>query len=120
MFPLLPGLGLLYQWNFVAQLLTQLHRIWKGSHAGTAGKKNIMATLLPPPKRVKLYHGIPEPAAEPPKPSLNILVQFVSDDDGHPLAPAVNLPASVSREGLEALVNKLNTQVRCEKYPETW
>ncbi|KAK0245347.1 WD40 repeat-like protein [Armillaria nabsnona] len=69
-----------------------------------------MATLLPPPKRVKLYHGIPEPAAEPPKPSLNILVQFVSDDDGHPLAPAVNLPASVSREGLEALVNKLNTQ----------
>ena len=71
-----------------------------------------MATLLPPPKRVKVYHGVPEPEPEVPKPSPNIVVQFVSEDDGKPLAPAVNLPANVSREGLEALVNKLSTQVR--------
>lgn len=70
-----------------------------------------MATLLPPPKRVKVYHGVPEPEAEVLRPSPNIVVQFVSEDDGKPLAPAVNLPANVSREGLEALVNKLSTQV---------
>src|ERR1700733_1778769 len=70
-----------------------------------------MATLLPPPKRVKVYHGVPEPEPEVPKPSPNIVVQFVSEDDGKPLAPAVNLPSNVSREGLEALVNKLSTQV---------
>ncbi|KAE9411564.1 WD40 repeat-like protein [Gymnopus androsaceus JB14] len=66
-----------------------------------------MATLLPPPKRQKVYHGIPEPEPELPKPVRNILVQFVSEDDGSALAPAVNLPADVSREGLEVLVNKL-------------
>ena len=66
-----------------------------------------MATLLPPPKRQKVYHGIPEPEQEAPKSSRNILVQFVSEDDGSALAPAVNLPADVSREGLEVLVNKL-------------
>ncbi|ESK90823.1 putative wd-repeat protein [Moniliophthora roreri MCA 2997] len=66
-----------------------------------------MATLLPPPKRQKTYHGVPEPEPEPPKTSRNILVQFVSEDDGSALAPAVNLPADVSREGLEVLVNKL-------------
>lgn len=70
-----------------------------------------MATLLPPPKRVKVYHGVPEPEPEPPAPSPNIVVQFVSEDDGKPLAPAVNLPANVTREGLEALLNKLTTQV---------
>ncbi|KAF7983667.1 hypothetical protein HWV62_19561 [Athelia sp. TMB] len=69
-----------------------------------------MATLLPPPKRVKVYHGIPEPEPELPKASPNIVVQFVSEENGEPLAPAVNLPANVSREGLEALLNKLNTQ----------
>jgi len=70
-----------------------------------------MATLLPPPKRVKVYHGVPEPEPEVPKPSPNIVVQFVSEDDGKPLAPVVNLPSNVSREGLEALVNKLSAQV---------
>jgi len=75
-----------------------------------------MATLLPPPKRVKVYHGIPEPNIEPPKPSPNIIVQFVSEQDGKALAPAVNLPANVSREGLEDLVNKLSTQVRFSTY----
>lgn len=70
-----------------------------------------MATLLPPPKRQKRYHGIPEPEPEPQKPSPNIVVQFVSEDDGQPLTPAVNLPANLSREGLETLVNKLSTKV---------
>ena len=76
-----------------------------------------MATLLPPPKRVKVYHGIPVPDPELPKPSPNIVVQFVSEDDGKPLAPAVNLPSNVSREGLEALVNKLSTQVSLISHP---
>ncbi|KAF9255437.1 ribosome assembly protein [Marasmius fiardii PR-910] len=66
-----------------------------------------MATLLPPPKRQKTYHGVTEPEPEPAEPSRNVLVQFVSEDDGSALAPAVNLPADVSREGLELLVNKL-------------
>jgi ribosome assembly protein 4 len=35
----------------------------------------------------------------------------VSEDNGKPLAPAVNLPSNVLREGLEVLVNKLSTQV---------
>ena len=70
-----------------------------------------MATLLPPPKRQKVYHGVPEPEPEAPKTSPNVVVQFVSEENGEPLAPAVNLPANVSREGLEALVNKLNTKV---------
>ncbi|OBZ73987.1 Ribosome assembly protein 4 [Grifola frondosa] len=56
-----------------------------------------------PPKRQKVYHGIPEPEPEPPKPSPNVVVQFVSEDDGQPLAPAVNLPANLSREALEVL-----------------
>lgn len=70
-----------------------------------------MATRLPPPKRVKVYHGVPEPLPEQVIPSPNIVVQFVSEDDGRALAPAVNLPANTSREGLEAVLNKLSTQV---------
>jgi hypothetical protein len=69
-----------------------------------------MATLLPPPKRQKLYHGVPKPEPEPVAQSPNVVVQFVSEDDGSQLAPAVNLPASVSRDALEALVNKLSTK----------
>ncbi|EIM86541.1 WD-repeat protein [Stereum hirsutum FP-91666 SS1] len=69
-----------------------------------------MATLLPPPKRQKVYHGIPEPETVPIAPSPNIVVQFVSEDDGTPLAPAVNLPANVSREDLQGLVNKLTAK----------
>lgn len=68
-----------------------------------------MATLLPPPKRVKVYHGVPEPEPEIAQPSPNVVVQFVAEDDGRALAPAVNLPANVSREGLEALVNRLSS-----------
>ena len=70
-----------------------------------------MATRLPPPKRQKVYHGVPEPEPEPPKPTPHVVVQFVSDEDGEPLAAAVNLPADLSRDALEALVNKLNTKV---------
>ncbi|KAJ7512672.1 WD-repeat protein [Mycena galericulata] len=71
-----------------------------------------MATLLPPPKRVKVYHGIQPPEPEAPKASdsSNIVVQFVSEDDGQPLAPAVTLPANLSREALEGLLNKLSPQ----------
>jgi hypothetical protein len=73
----------------------------------------IMATLLPPPKRQKVYHGVPEPAPEPLKASPNIVVQFVSEENGTQLAPAVNLPANVSRDELQALVNNLAKNVRC-------
>jgi ribosome assembly protein 4 len=70
-----------------------------------------MATLLPPPKRQKIYHGVQEPEKEAPEPTPSIVVQFVSEVDGRHLAPAVNIPANVSREGLEALVNRLSKQV---------
>ncbi|KAH7908993.1 WD40-repeat-containing domain protein [Hygrophoropsis aurantiaca] len=69
-----------------------------------------MATLLPPPKRAKLYHGVPEPIPEQPKPSPNVVVQFVNEHDGTPMAPAVSLPANVARDGLEGLVNQLVTK----------
>ena len=69
-----------------------------------------MATLLPPPKRQKVYHGIAEPKKEVEQPVPNVVVQFVAEDDGRQLAPAVNLPANVSRDALEALVNKLSTE----------
>ena len=71
-----------------------------------------MATLLPPPKRQKLYHGVPEPEPELPKASPNVVVQFVSEDDGAQLAPAVSLPANVSRDDLQSLVNSLSKNVR--------
>ena len=71
-----------------------------------------MSVLLPPPKRQKVYHGIPEPdnpqILEDSVP--NVVVQFVNDHDGIPLAPAVNLPANVTKDALEALVNKLRPQ----------
>lgn len=70
-----------------------------------------MATLLPPPKRQKLYHGVPEPEPEPVRPSPNVVVQFVSEDDGAQLAPAVSLPANVSRDDLQSLVNSLTKNV---------
>jgi len=74
-----------------------------------------MAARLPPPKRQKLYHGIEKPEPEAPQAVPTIVVQFVSEEDGKPLAPAVNIPADVSREGLETLVNKLSPQV-CKIY----
>lgn len=76
-----------------------------------------MATMLPPPKRQKLYHGIPEPEPEPPKETPNVVVQFVSEEEGEPLAPAVSLPANLSREALEALVNKLSSKVSDPQFP---
>ena len=72
-----------------------------------------ISVLLPPPKRQKVYHGITGPGnqqvSEESVP--NVLVQFVSDEDGSPLAPAVNLPANVTKDALESLVNKLKPQV---------
>ncbi|KAG1877618.1 quinon protein alcohol dehydrogenase-like superfamily [Suillus subalutaceus] len=76
-----------------------------------------MATLLPPPKRLKLYHGIAEPEPEPLKESPNVVVQFVNEHDGTPIAPAVNLPANIAREGLELLVNQLRTKDDDEHVP---
>ncbi|KLO19136.1 WD-repeat protein [Schizopora paradoxa] len=76
-----------------------------------------MASLLPPPKRAKLYHGVPEPEKPEPEPSPSIIVQFVAEDDGRSLAPAVQLPANVSREDLEVLVNKLSSNEEEEPVP---
>ncbi len=73
--------------------------------------KIFMATLLPPPKRQKVYNGIPEPEKVPVEQSPNVVVQFVSEDDGSALAPAVSLPANVSREDLQSLVNRLTSKV---------
>ena len=70
-----------------------------------------MATLLPPPKRRKLYHGVPEPQVKPAPPIPSVVVQFVNEEDGEPIAPAVTLPADLTREQLETLVNKLSTSV---------
>jgi ribosome assembly protein 4 len=73
-----------------------------------------MATLLPPPKRVKLTHGtarVPEVVPEPQEIAPTVVVQFVSEDDGRTLGPAVNLPADLGREGLEGLVNNLSGSV---------
>jgi len=72
-----------------------------------------MAALLPPPKRQKVYNGIPEPEKVPVEQSPNVVVQFVSEDDGSALAPAVSLPADVSREDLQGLVNRLTSKVAC-------
>ena len=66
---------------------------------------------MPPPKRPKLYHGVPEPVKEAPAPSPSVVVHFVSEEDGTGIAPAVQLPANVSREDLEMLVNKLSNKV---------
>ena len=74
--------------------------------------KIFMATLLPPPKRQKVYNGIPEPEKVTVEQSPNVVVQFVSEDDGSALAPAVSLPANVSREDLQSLVNRLTSKVR--------
>ncbi|PAV19902.1 WD-repeat protein [Pyrrhoderma noxium] len=76
-----------------------------------------MATLLPPPKRPKLYHGIPEPEKVVPPPAPNVVVQFVNEDDQRGLAPAIQLPANASREDLELLVNKLSTKDDDEPIP---
>jgi hypothetical protein len=77
----------------------------------SAHLKIFMATLLPPPKRQKVYNGIPEPEKVPVEQSPNVVVQFVSEDDGSALAPAVSLPANVSREDLQSLVNRLTSKV---------
>lgn len=67
-----------------------------------------MTTLLPPPKRQK-YNGTEKPH---PEPSPNVIVRFVSEDDGSALAPGVSLPANVSRDDLQSLVNTLTSKVR--------
>ncbi|KAL4066090.1 WD40-repeat-containing domain protein [Scleroderma citrinum] len=76
-----------------------------------------MAAIVPPAKRQKVYHGVPEPPQEITKPSPNVVVHFIYDHDGTPIAPAVNLPANVARDSLEALVNQLRTKDDDEHVP---
>jgi hypothetical protein len=78
-----------------------------------------MAALLPPPKRQKFHNGVLAPAVVRGGDDNNVVVQFVFGDegegegeDGRLLGPAVSLPADVSTEGLQALVNNLKAQVR--------
>jgi ribosome assembly protein 4 len=70
-----------------------------------------MATLLPPPKRPKIYHGVEPPEPKPIEPVPNVVVQFVSEEDGSTIAPPVNLPANLTKEALEQLVNKFSSTV---------
>jgi len=70
-----------------------------------------MAALLPPPKRQKLHNGVPEPEPQQIAPTYNVVVQFVSEDDGQSLGPAISLPSNVSTEQLQTLVNNLKSQV---------
>ncbi|KAL7413291.1 WD40-repeat-containing domain protein [Mrakia frigida] len=65
-----------------------------------------MATLVPPPKRVKLSGPSLKPA-EPTAKAPTVVVQFRSSVDGLPLGPAVSLPADTARDGMEMLVNRL-------------
>jgi len=70
-----------------------------------------MSVLQPPPKRQKLYYGIPEPQTPVRASAPNVVVQFVTEEDGQALAPAVNLPSDLERDALESLVNKLTKSV---------
>jgi len=76
-----------------------------------------MSVLEPPPKRQKLYYGVPEPEQPVKEPAPNVVVQFVADEDGQSLAPAVNLPADLAKEVLESLVNRLSKSVSILQKP---
>jgi hypothetical protein len=74
-----------------------------------------MASLLPPPKRVKVNHGRAPPIESGSSdPSLNVVVHFVSEDNGQSLAPSVNLPSNITRDGLEEILNKLTGKVNLQ------
>lgn len=80
-----------------------------------------MATLLPPPKRRKLNPGTAEPIPVPDEiveAAPNVVVQFVNEEDGSVMAPAVQLPADLTREALESLVNKLTKTVNFSHFPQ--
>lgn len=73
-----------------------------------------MATLLPPPKRLKSAYSQslkPREATPPPEPIPSVVVQFKSAEDGSNLGPAINLPADTGRDALQMLVNKLRGEV---------
>jgi hypothetical protein len=70
-----------------------------------------MSVLQPPPKRQKVYYGVSELEQPTKKSAPNVVVQFITDEDGQSLAPAVNLPADLERDALESLVNKLSKSV---------
>ena len=71
-----------------------------------------MATLLPPPKRVKV--SLPTDY-KPPAPNSEsipaIVVQFRNSEDGSAFGPSINLPADTGRDALQMLVNKLRGEV---------
>lgn len=69
-----------------------------------------MAATQPPTKRQKVYYGVPVPQ-QPTEAVPHVVVQFVNEQDDTPIAPAINLPANVARDRLEALVNQLHTRV---------
>ncbi|KIJ97667.1 hypothetical protein K443DRAFT_133770 [Laccaria amethystina LaAM-08-1] len=58
--------------------------------------------------------GVGKHCSKPQAPhqSPNIVVQSISEEDGRPLPPAVDIPANLPRESLEALLNKISIQVR--------
>ncbi len=74
-----------------------------------------MTTLLPPPKRQKIYleNDKNKPPTPPPAESApNVIVQFVSEENGEsPIGEVVNIPSDFSREALELLANKQANEV---------
>ena len=73
-----------------------------------------MATLLPPPKRLKSAYSQSLKTPPPPTSSTtapSIVVQFRSAEDGASLGPAINLAADTGRDALQMLVNKLRGEV---------
>ncbi|KAG8922401.1 hypothetical protein FRC02_011893 [Tulasnella sp. 418] len=72
-----------------------------------------MATLLPPPKRIKRTHGTAEPRVEPEpvtEQAPSVVVQLISEDDGTPMGAPINLQADLARDALELLANTLQGQ----------
>ena len=68
-----------------------------------------MTTRLPPPKRQKIYleNDKNRPPTPPVESAPNVVVQFVSEENGEtPMGDVVNIPSGFSREALELLANK--------------
>ena len=73
-----------------------------------------MATLLPPPKRLKSAYSQslkPPAPVTAPTPIPSIVIQFKNAEDGSSFGPAINLAADTGRDALQMLVNKLRGEV---------
>ena len=84
------------------------------SYSRTSPRNARMATLLPPPKRLKSAYSQSLKTPPPPTSSTtapSIVVQFRSAEDGASLGPAINLAADTGRDALQMLVNKLRGEV---------